>query len=111
MIPRTLEQWSEESLLDLLDKHFFEPENFDYKETLPPKGDDRGKQRLRKALCAFANSSGGFLVFGVKDDNTLAAADRLVGFAPSHDFPQHFGTFAADCRPAVTWDYKKPPIA
>jgi hypothetical protein len=110
MIPRTLENWSKESLLDLLGKHYFEPETFDYKETFPHKGDDRGKQRLRKAICAFANSSGGFLVFGVKDDATLAALDRLVGFDPKDDFPQHFGTYAAECRPTVTWDYKKPAI-
>src|ERR1700738_3747416 len=92
MIPRTLEQWSNESWLDLLDKHCFAPETFDYKESFPHKNDTVGKLRLRQALCAFANRSGGFVVFGVKHNNTLAAADRLVGFSAVVDFPQQFGT-------------------
>ena len=52
MIPRTLEQWSPEALLDLLDKHYFEPETFDFKEMLPHKNDDKGKLRCasRSAL-------------------------------------------------------------
>jgi hypothetical protein len=110
VIPRTLQQWSQESLRELLDKRYFEPEAFDYKETFPHKSDQSGKDRLRKSICAFANSSGGFLVFGVKDDNALPPADRLIGFDPDVDLPQTFGQYAVSCKPSVTWEYKNPPI-
>jgi hypothetical protein len=46
----------------------------------------------------------------VNDDKSLAPTDRLTGLAPDLDFPQHFGTYAVECRPSVAWDYKKPPI-
>jgi hypothetical protein len=110
VIPKALHHWSKDALIDLLDQHYFEPEAFDYKELLPHKSDQTGKLRLRKSICAFANGSGGFLVFGVKDDAALAAKDRLAGFPSAHDFPLHFGTYPAECRPSVSWDYKKPPI-
>ena len=42
MIPRTLTDWSESVVVDLLKKGFFETDNFDYKKLLPPKEDKAG---------------------------------------------------------------------
>jgi hypothetical protein len=87
-----------------------EPETFDYKERLPDSRDESGKKRLRKECCAFANSSGGFLIFGVKDDTTVPADDRLVGIDPHFNFLVNFGNFPSGCSPSVRWEPKNPAI-
>jgi predicted HTH transcriptional regulator len=110
MIPRTLHEWSKEALIELLDKNYFEPESFDFKVKLPDIKDPDGKLRLRKACCAFANTFGGFLVFGIADERRLTSAHRLVGLPPTYDFPARFAPYAGECKPTVSWDYKKPPI-
>ena len=47
----------------------------------------------------------------MKDEKSLPAKQRVVGFDPAIDFPQQFGSYAAECKPSVAWDYKKPAIA
>lgn len=110
VIPTTLDQWTEHSILALLALGYYETEFFDFKETLPHKNDEVGKERLKAACCAFANSSGGFLVFGVKNDSSQASSDRVVGLSPSRDFPEQFGNYPAACEPSVLWTPKNPPI-
>ena len=87
-----------------------EQETFDYKKMLPHSKDDGGKKRLRKDCCAFANSAGGFLIFGVHDDVTSLVDDRLLGFDPQFDFPVHFGNFPSECKPSVRWEIKNPEV-
>jgi hypothetical protein len=77
---------------------------------LPHPNDENGKHRLRKACCAFANSNGGFIVFGVKDDPRLTTSLRIAGLEPSVDFNKLFSDFANACRPSVGWEPKTPPI-
>src|SRR5258708_563509 len=74
--------------------------------------DEIGKGRRRRDVAAFANSSGGFVVFGVKDDKGLPAIDRIVGLPATQDFPEHFGNFPSSCEPSVEWTFKNnPPLA
>jgi hypothetical protein len=110
VIPRTLNEWTLDSLKYLLNNRYLEPESFDYKSRLPDSRDEDGKKRLRDACAAFANSSGGFLVFGVADDARLPADHRLVGLPISLDFPVHFGNYPSQCNPTVRWEFKNPPI-
>ena len=74
-IPQTLEDWTLESLTSLVERGF-ESESFDLKERLPHPASDKGKRRLRKEVAAFANSAGGFLIFGVADDRALPISVR-----------------------------------
>ncbi|MGG0339990.1 ATP-binding protein [Priestia megaterium] len=110
MIPQTLNDWSIDIIKELLQKGYFETETFDFKEMLPRKGDQGGKLRITEACSAFANSSGGFLVFGIKDDKSLSVEDRLVGVDPSIDFPEHFGNYPQACIPSVDWTFLNPPL-
>ena len=114
MIPKTLEEWDIPIIEDLLLKGYYEAEFFDFKEMLPDSRDEKNKERLKKSCCAFANSGGGFLVFGVKDDKALPAHDRIVGMdtsLPSNkDFPEHFGNYPANCMPSILWDFRNPPL-
>jgi hypothetical protein len=110
MIPRQLEDWTVDALVDLLARGVFEPESFDYKEALPHPRNEQDKSNVRKDCCAFANTLGGFLVYGVKDDRTLPMNARLIGVDEGLDFPRDFGSFPAGCRPSVTWHFKNPPL-
>ena len=111
MIPKTLAEWTIDAVTDLLTKRIIESEEFDFKEMLPDSRDAPGKRRLRKACAAFANSGGGFLIFGIKDDKKLNPANRLEGIDPNIDFPEHFGNFPKECVPSVGWDFKNPAIS
>ena len=67
MLPTSLDDWTLNVVIELLQTGAFESEHFDYKEMLPHSGDQGAKDRLRKTCCAFANTDGGFIVFGVSD--------------------------------------------
>lgn len=77
MIPTALADWSLPILKELMARHVFEDEQFDFKEGLPDARDEKAKDRLRKTCSAFANTEGGFLVFGVSDAKDLLPAARL----------------------------------
>jgi hypothetical protein len=111
MIPSTLMEWSEEAILSLLTAKIFEAEEFDFKEMLPHSKDDTGKARLRKSCCAFANSSGGFLVFGIADDRLKKPKDRIIGLDPTNDFPANFGSYPSLCKPSIHWEFRNPAIS
>lgn len=110
MIPKTLAEWTLDRLRVLLDSQYREAESFDYKSMLPHPNDEDGKRRLRDACAAFANSTGGFIVFGVADDLRLPTDQRLVGLPTNVDFPTQFGNFPPQCNPSVRWDFLNPAI-
>jgi hypothetical protein len=112
VIPDTLDGWTLDVVRTLVEQGVFETDRFDFKERLPHPKDDEGKRRLRRDVAAFANSHGGFLVFGVKDDKGLAAADRIVGLPATYDLPEHFGNYPSASEPTVEWTFKNnPPIS
>jgi len=111
MMPTKLEDWSQELVIEMLRTGSFESEHFDYKEALPHSNDQSAKDRLQKTCCAFANTDGGYLVFGVSDDRTLKPHDRLVGLPKELDFPEHFGNYPKNCFPSIYWQFKNPPIS
>lgn len=110
MIPNKLEDWSLSIIKEIINKGVFENIYFDFKEKLPPSNDIKAKERLRKTICAFANSNGGFLIFGVKDDKGLSLSDRLVGIASNFDFPESFGSLPQLISPFIDWNFKNPAI-
>ena len=110
MIPSKLEDWTEELVVEMLQTGIFESEHFDYKEMLPHSNDKAAKDRLKKTCCAFANTDGGYLVFGVSDNRELAPQNRLLGLSKELDFPEKFGNYPKNCFPSIYWQFKNPPI-
>jgi hypothetical protein len=110
MIPMKLSDWTIPIIEDLLTKGYHETEFYDFKEKLPHAKDDYGKLRLRKSCCSFANSAGGFLVFGIADKRTKTIEERLVGMGPSIDLPVLFGSYPKDCEPSIDWTFLDPPL-
>lgn len=110
MIPETRAGWTLDAIRSVVSSRVFEARTFDFKETLPPSGDERGKLRLRKTLAAFANRpGGGFLIIGVKDDRGLDTDARIVGVDLAVDLPEHLKPHATACVPHVRWEFQNPP--
>lgn len=56
-----------------------ENKNFDLKTMIP--GDDKGKLRLKQEFCAYANSKGGFFLFGVDNKKKIVGIDEDTEFS------------------------------
>ena len=110
MIPDSLDSWEIEVIEDIVSQGVFESDQFDFKEKLPNPSDSEAKLRLRKTIAAFANSGGGYLVFGVTDNTNTSGTNRLVGIDSSYDFPEHFGNYPSSCEPSIEWRFKNPPV-
>ncbi len=108
MIPRRLTDWTLNVLAGMLKRGVFEDETFDFKEMLPDSRNNDGKDRLKKTCAAFANSEGGFLVFGVT--NSKKTPERIPGIDANLDFPEQFGNFPKSCSPSVAWEFRNPPL-
>jgi hypothetical protein len=111
MIPTTLDQWNLDAVRRVASHGVFETDRYDLKEMLPNSRDEGGRQRLRRTIAAFANSSGGFLVIGVRDDRTLNVDERVVGVEVSIDLPEHFGAHASAIEPSPDWSHRTPAIS
>ena len=111
MIPNTLDDWNYRLVERLVKDGFFETDRFDLKEDIPHGNDTRGKERLEKSVCAFANAEGGFLVLGIKDDRSLSVKARIIGIDSNRDFPREFGDKIANIEPHLYYDFRNPAIS
>lgn len=110
LIPNNLKEWNYSNIKNLVEKGLFETEKFDFKERLPHKSDLKSKYRLEKTICAFANTNGGFLIYGIKDDKSLSTEKRIIGLDPSKDVPREIGDKIMKIEPFLHHDFKNPPI-
>jgi predicted HTH transcriptional regulator len=67
LLPDRLQDWTIRHVEQLVQRGVHENDQFDLKEMLPHPADNAGKMRLKKTCAAFANSAGGYLIFGVAD--------------------------------------------
>lgn len=102
-IPSDVKDWNYELVLELVNKGFYETDWFDLKQELP--------QKMEHTVCAFTNTNGGFIIFGIKDDKSLEPSERIVGLDPSVDFPRLFGDKIEHADPHVKYEFKNPPIS
>lgn len=77
-------QWLEGNLLSLIDEAVTESVNLDYKESADLQKTDGKKISISKDVSAFANSGGGVLVYGMKEDKDKhVPSDLDIGYNPS----------------------------
>jgi len=110
MIPNNLNEWSFPLIEKLIQEGIFETDRLDFKEDIPHVNNNSGKEKLENSVCAFANTEGGFLIFGIKDDRAQEAHDRIIGIEPQKDFPREFGDKTVNIQPHVYYDFLNPPI-
>jgi hypothetical protein len=80
-----LSEWSEEWIRDILNNDRGEELLFDFKEGIS-SSDPKHTYNLRKAIASFANTYGGFLIFGIKDKAKASGRNRLCGISNTANF-------------------------
>ena len=111
-VPKTLVEWEFESIVELVSKGYTETDRFDFKEVLHASNNQENyRDGLTKAARAFANSQGGFLVFGVKDAQTGESTEaRLVGIPNSTELAKHFADAITNAEPSIIFEHTNPAI-
>ena len=64
MIPRALTDWDYETIKDLTTTSYLETDTFEFKLAMKSR-DPTIDGRIKETACAFANTNGGFIIFGV----------------------------------------------
>ncbi len=107
-LPSRLEDWTSDTVENLVKKYEFEPGTFDYKDVLNPTGSDRNSyiSSIRQTACSLANSAGGFILFGVKDRRTPVTApeDRITGIPIGGDLLKEFGNKIEAVQPEIYFE-------
>lgn len=73
LLGKPLEQWTEQDLHVLVQHQVAESRQLDYKQELKLKTDD-DKRDFLADVCAMANTAGGYLIFGVEEDDGIPKA-------------------------------------
>ena len=109
-IPESVDDWTLGFVESLVDADYYETDSFDFKEFLVNKREPKHSERIRKSACAFANSNGGFLVFGVADrESGKVGRDRLLG-VDKGDLGRLFGDQVNVVEPTIYYIPQNPPI-
>ena len=77
---------------------YHEDDRLDFKEMLHDP-DPRHNDRILSAACAFANTRGGYLVFGVRDAGD--GLDRIVGIPASQENAKHIHDKLKHAEPSL----------
>ena len=105
-VPRSLDGWTLPVIKDLVDTRTGEDDTFDFKEVLKPSKPDTAEfnVRLVATACSFANTAGGFLLFGVKANVT--DGERVVGIPKSEENAKVFSEKVHRAEPSLNFDTK-----
>lgn len=104
-VPKSPIDWTLDHIKRLIKIHPYETDWFDYKISLKPLSglkDDKKeehRQSIRKCCCAFANTRGGFILFGIKRE--IDSEDRIVGIDLSDDLTEHLQTLLKHLDPNI----------
>ena len=101
IIPKTLDEWDFNKIKSFVDLNMFETDHFDFKADLQPA------EHQERTVSAFANTSGGFLIFGIRD---MSKTNRIVGIDKKKDLPKLFQDRNRKIEPSVYYEFKQPPI-
>ena len=102
-LPKNLDRWSFEFIKQLCQSGEGESDQHDFKLQLNNR--DKGATvKLTKACCAFANSNGGFLIYGVEDKEY-----NIIGLDEDLEFKKHFGD-KLKAVPSIYYDTKSIKI-
>ena len=73
-IPKHVDEWTIGVITDLLHQGYDESQTLEFKKSVNQESD-----RIAKTVCAFANTNGGFLIFGIDADRQKNYHERIVG--------------------------------
>ena len=95
-IPENIDQWSYGTIFDILNEGYEESESFEIKSEINPKG-----ERISNTVCAFANTQGGILVFGIHSDKTKPIHERIRGLENSDQLKRNIVDQFKQIQPSI----------
>jgi schlafen family protein len=106
-VPNSLEEWTYDAIVHLLDTHADEDARFDWKAGVP-----QGPlaEAFIKSAVGMANGLGGFFVFGVEDKRRHLGRRRLRGIAAATEVAKEVGELLRRADPAIPYEPRQPPI-
>jgi len=107
--PTSVDDWTYELLESLVNRGYLETDYYDFKAEINSK-DPKHNKNLTKTACAFANTRGGFIVFGVGDLRKENLGIRLKGIKPSSALAKEFGDKIRGASPNIHFEFSNPPI-
>ena len=107
--PTTIEAWNQETITTLEETNHPETTYLEYKAHLEyPDGESTPKSEwradLEREFTAFGNASGGFIVFGMTDNQVAQGIEP-----PAHEVSQSVTQLIHETTPVVTTDVKSIP--
>ncbi|HLW01265.1 MAG TPA: ATP-binding protein [Ktedonobacterales bacterium] len=106
-----LSDWSVDWVREILDTDREEDTFLEFKADINPINPKDPKEanhtyNIRKALTSFANTLGGFVVFGISDKQKASGWDRLCGIANAKEFGKQLANKASGGKviPGVTFE-------
>lgn len=108
-IPIAADNWTLEIVEKLVAQGYLETDSYDFKAELRSK-DQGHNRRLTATACAFANTKGGFIVFGVKDLGDGRKTGRIEGIEADSDLAKEFGERIRGASPNILFEFGNPPI-
>jgi Putative DNA-binding domain len=108
LIPRSLSEWNYDRVKELVDRGYLEDDAYDFKLAMK-SSDPKLIDKIRILSCAFANTDGGFIIFGVEDWGNKKE-DRIAGIQKSDDLAKEFGDILMEIDPVPYFDFKNPPL-
>jgi hypothetical protein len=114
-LPENLEAWNFDTVVNLVTKYEFEPGIFDYKAVLNatrPEHRNDHNASIRRTACSMANADGGFILFGVLDQNSKANSpeERIVGMPLIGDLRKTFADKLLPVQRPIYFDASPKPI-
>jgi len=97
-IPEALNDWTRGLLIDLIEEGYDENEFLEFKSKIDSK-----TKRIPITTCAFTNTKGGFLIFGI--DNTrkknMTSEEQLVGLEDSDQLKAQINNQIQNIKPNI----------
>jgi hypothetical protein len=113
-LPQQLDDWTFETIVEIVRTAAFEPGRFDFKEVLRPEREEEKhfNEKICRTVGSMANSEEGYVLFGVKDraQPVATSEDRIVGIPLHAELRKEFGDKLSMLRPEVSWDAIPAPL-
>jgi hypothetical protein len=107
-LPRSLDEWTLDTIKYLVNRHAHEPQQFDFKEVLNSGRDERDEMNasIVRTVCSMANSSTGHLIFGVQDfrRESKDPLERICGIPINGEHRSDFAKKVQAIQPEIHFD-------
>lgn len=98
-----LSEWSKEWIKQILDQDLSEGYLYDFKTDISTKD-----QSLTKVVTSFANTQGGFIIFGIKDGESATGWKRLHGVTDKKEFAKKLSDTLSNSKVVPTIFFEDP---